>query len=306
VDVEVGGSGFIPGFSEQIEGIRPGETRTIEVRFPDEYPAAEVAGKQASFEITAKVIKRPVAPEEGKDLAAILGFEGMDELRAVIRTQVQREYDQLSRLRLKRELLDTLDKRVAFATPEGMVETEFSQIWGRLQADREAGRLDEEDRSKDEETLRADYRVIAERRVRLGLLLAEIGRAHDISVGADEMTRAMRMEASRYPGHEAQLMEAFRKNPRAADSLRGPILEEKVVDFILGQAKVEDRIVSPEELARDPEDAPLGPAGSAPAAGVAPAESPTDEPADQQLVDQPSEDQPSADQPPADHPGTEI
>ena len=131
-----------------------------------------------------------------------------------------------------------------FAAPEGMVEQEFAQIWQRLEAERQAGRLDEDDKDKDEETLKAEYRAIAERRVRLGLLLAEIGRANSITVAQDEMTRAMRTEAMRYPGQEQQVLEFFRQNPRAAETLRGPMFEEKVVDFILELAKVTEQTVT--------------------------------------------------------------
>ncbi len=158
----------------------------------------------------------------------------------------------MSRLRLKRELLDSLAKVANFASPEGMVEQEFSQIWQRLETDRKEGRLDDDDKDKDEDTLKSDYRAIAERRVRLGLLLAEIGRMNSITVAADEMARAMRMEAMRYPGQEQQIMEYFRQNPRASEHLRGPIYEEKVVDFVLELAKVADNIVTPEELAKEP------------------------------------------------------
>ncbi len=136
-----------------------------------------------------------------------------------------------------------------------MVEAEFAQIWTRVEADMKAGKLDDEDKAKDEETLKADYRAIAERRVRLGLLLSEIGRREGVQVSAEEMTRAMRAEAARYRGQEAMVMEFFRKNPQAADSLRGPIFEDKVVDYILDQATVGDRDVTPEELAAEPAEA---------------------------------------------------
>ncbi len=255
VNVEVAGPGFIPGFTEQIEGIRPGETRTIEVTFPEEYGAKEVAGKAAAFEVTAKSLKRQETPAVDDDLAKKLGFEGLDEVKGVIRGQVEREYGQLSRQRLKRELLDKLNTMVSFAIPEGMVEAEFAQIWARLQADRDAGRLDEEDKAKDEEALRSEYRAIAERRVRLGLLLAEVGRVNAIQVTPDEMARAMRAEAARYPGQEAKVIEFLRKTPQVSDNLRGPIFEEKVVDYVLELAKVEERTVPPEELALEPEPA---------------------------------------------------
>ncbi len=262
MDVEIGGQGFIPGFSEQMEGMRVGETRTIHVTFPEAYGVKELAGKDASFTITAKALKHPVLPEIDDELGKTLGFEGLDEVRRLISQQVQREYDQLSRLRIKRQLLDALAERADFPVPEGMVEAEFSQIWQRLEADRKEGRLDDEDREKDEDTLKREYRAIAERRVRLGLLLAEIGRQNGITVAADEMTRAIRAEASRYPGQEQQVLDFFRKNPQAAEGLRGPIFEEKVVDYVLELAQVSERIVPPEELARDP-DAPVAEAPTA-------------------------------------------
>ncbi|MDT7951384.1 MAG: trigger factor [Acetobacteraceae bacterium] len=256
--VELGGAGFIPGFWEGMEGMRPGEVRQITVTFPEEYHAKELAGKPATFDITAKKLEQPKPAPLDDSLAEKLGFENMDELRKLISQQIQREYDGLTRMRIKRELLDALAAKADFATPESMVEPEFNQIWQRVEADMKAGKLDDEDKDKDEATLKAEYRAIAERRVRLGLLLSEIGRANGIQVGNDEMTRAMRTEAQRYPGQEQQVMEFFRKNPQAADGLRGPIYEDKVIDFILELATVEDRTVTPEELSADP-DAPAGP-----------------------------------------------
>jgi trigger factor len=252
VDVEIGGAGFIPGFAEQLEGIRPGGTRSITVTFPEGYGVPDVAGKTAVFEVTGKAVKRIEEPAMDEAFATRLGFENLEELKDFVRRQIQREYDEMSRLGVKRELLDRLNDMVSFTLPDGLVEGEFSQIWNRIEADRKAGKLDEEDRAKDEETLRTEYRRIAERRVRLGLLIAEIGRVDGIVVGQDELTRAMRTEARRYPGQEERMMEFFRKNPSAAETLRGPIFEEKVVDFILGQARVTETVVPPEELAAEP------------------------------------------------------
>ncbi|MGH7154858.1 MAG: trigger factor [Acetobacteraceae bacterium] len=252
VNVEVDGPGFIPGFTEQIGGLRPSETRTITVRFPETYGTKDLAGKEAQFDITAKAVRRPILPEINDEFAKKLGFETLSELHDVIRTQIQREYDQLSRLRLKRLLLDRLNEMISFPLPPGMVEAEFTQIWNRVEADRKEGRLDDPDKEKDEETLRAEYRAIAERRVRLGLLLADIGRTNAITVSSDEMGRAMRAEAARYAGQEAQVLEFFRKNPSAAETLRGPIFEDKVVDFVLELAKVTDQAVTPDELVREP------------------------------------------------------
>ncbi len=250
MEIEVAGEGFIPGFTEQIEGLAPGETRTITVRFPEDYGVADLAGKEAAFEITAKTLARALLPEIDAAFAERIGFESLDELRETISQQIGREYAQLSRLNLKRQLLDRLAEQVSFPVPEAMLTAEFDQIWQRIEADRKAGRLAPEDAAKDDETLRAEYRAIAERRVRLGLLLAETGRINGITVSQDEMTRAMRAEAARYRGQEAQIFEMFRKNPNLAETLRGPILEDKVVNFVVELARIEERTVSAEELSK--------------------------------------------------------
>jgi trigger factor len=250
-DLEVAGSGFIPGFTEQLEGMQPGETRTIDVTFPETYGTAALAGKAAKFEITAKALLLSVVPPVDDALASKLGLENLDALRQAVADQLRRDYDQTARLRLKRELLDTLSARVDFLIPEGMVNAEFNQIWEQLEEGRKAGTLDADDTGKDEATLRAEYRAIAERRVRLGLLLSEVGRANGISVAPEEMARAMRQQAARYPGMEAQMLEMFKTNERFADALHGPLFEDKVVDYILELASVAERSVTPDELARE-------------------------------------------------------
>ncbi len=260
VPIELGGQGFIPGFSEGMQGMKPGEERRIDVTFPDAYHAPDLAGKAATFDITAKKLEQAKPMPLDDSFAEKLGFENIEEVRKLITQQIQREYDGLSRMRIKRELLDQLAAAASFPVPDSMVDSEFEQIWQRVEADTKAGKLDEDDKDKDEASLRAEYRTIAERRVRLGLLLSEIGRTNGIQVGNDEMTRAMRNEAGRYPGQEQQVMEFFRKNPQAAEGLRGPIFEDKVIDFILELAKVEDKPVTPDELAADPAIAPADPA----------------------------------------------
>jgi trigger factor len=250
--VEIGGSQFIPGFADQLEGLKSGETRTIDVTFPAEYGNKDLAGKAATFDVTAKKLSRFVVPAVDDPFAQKLAFDDLAEMRSSVQRRLQADLDALARLRIKRLLLDALADRAQFPAPEGLVNQEFDQIWQRVESERKEGRLDEDDKGKDDATLRADYRAIAERRVRLGLLLAEIGHANNITVGDDEMTRAMRMEAARYPGQEAQMMEFFRKYPRAADQLRGPIFEDKVIDFVLELAKVTDQTVTPEELAEEP------------------------------------------------------
>jgi trigger factor len=252
VDVDVAGSGFIAGFAEQLEGMKPGEARTIEVRFPDDYFNKDLAGKAATFDITAQRLRKAVVPAVDDALAEKLAYGDLAEMREAVEKAFRSETDALARLRLKRQLLDALAERADFAAPQGMVDREFGQIWARLEADRKGGQLDEEDKDKDEETLKSEYRAIAERRVRLGLLLGEIGRANGITVSADEMTRAMRAEAARYPAQAMQMMELYRKYPAAAEALRGPIFEDKIVDFVLELAQVTEKPVSLEELNQEP------------------------------------------------------
>jgi trigger factor len=252
--VEIGGQGFIPGFSEGMLGMKPGEERDIDVTFPAEYHAEALAGKAAVFKITAKTLSKPVESAIDDALAVKLGFESLEKLRETVVGQMQRELDQMARLRIKRELLDVLAEKADFPAPQNLVEAEFGAIWARVEQDMKSGEIDEEDKDKDSETLKAEYRAIADRRVRLGLLLSEIGRTANIQVSQSELTAALRQEASRYPGQEMQVVEFFRKTPNAIEQLRGPIFEDKVVDYILEMAKVEDRIVPPEELALPPAD----------------------------------------------------
>ena len=197
--VELGGAGFIPGFSEGMEGMKPGEERQISVSFPEEYHAKELAGKAATFDLTAKKLEqaKPLVMDDA--LATRLGFESLEKLRETIAAQIQREYDQAARMRLKRELLDALASGASFPAPDSMVDAEFKQIWERVEADLKAGSADDEDKGKDEATLQSEYRAIAERRVRLGLLLSEIGRSNGVQVAPEEMTRAMRERSRPLP-----------------------------------------------------------------------------------------------------------
>ena len=254
IAIEVGGDGFIPGFTDQLEGMAPGEERVVHVTFPADYPATELAGKAASFAVQAKSLKRSVEPALDDALAKTIGFDDLAHVRDAVREQMSTEYRQMSRLRIKRELLDILAAEARFEAPASMVDGEFAQIWQRIESERQAGRLDAEDREKDEDTLRTEYRAIAERRVRLGLLLAEIGRENGVQVSTEEMGGAIRAEAQRYPGQEQQVLQFFRANPRAAETLRGPIYEDKVVDFVLELAQVSERAVSADELAVMPDD----------------------------------------------------
>jgi trigger factor len=248
ISIEIGGTGFIPGFAEQLEGMKVGETRTITVTFPADYGAAELAGKDAEFDVTAKALKTYETQDATDELAVELGFEDLEDLKKFVRDRLQRELDSEARQNLKRQLLDALAEKVDFAVPPSLSASEFKQIWDRLEEERKAGRIDEEDKDKDEDTLRAEYQAIADRRVRLGLLLAEIGQSNGITVSNEEMSRAVFQHSMMYGARQKEALEMFRKNPQAADFLRGPIFEEKVVDYVLELAKVEDKSVSPAEL----------------------------------------------------------
>ena len=256
-EVEVGGDGFIPGFAEQLEGAEPGETRTISVTFPETYGKAELAGKAATFEITVKQLSTQNVPAADDELAKKVGAEDLKAVREMITARQQQEYDSMSRMRLKKALLDALSRMADFPVPPSIADQEFDQIWQQFEAARKAGTQDEEDKGKDDDTLKAEYRAIAERRVRLGLLLAEIGRVNSITVSEQEVDRALYQRAMQYPGQEMQMLEFMRKYPQFTNTVRGPLLEDKVVDFVLELAKVSDVVVTPEELAKDePEEKP--------------------------------------------------
>lgn len=253
VAVIIAGEGFIPGFSEQMEGMSPGETKTITVNFPEDYGAKDLAGKAAEFEITAKALAVAKIAEIDDEFAKSLGVESLMDLKKTLSEQIGKEYAQMTRLKLKRALLDKLAERAEFEAPQGLMDAEFGEIWRQVEAEKAAGRADPEDAAKDEETLRSEYRTIADRRVRLGLLVAEIGRANEVTVSDQDMQRAMFAEAMKYRDQAMQVLEFFKKNPQALERLRGPLFEDKVVDYLLGIVTLEDETVTPEELAADPE-----------------------------------------------------
>ena len=252
--VEIGGGDFIPGFAEQLEGLRPGDTKTINVTFPEDYGKAELAGKAATFDITVKQVSTQIIPEANDDLAKKLGADDLNAVREMVTNRQQQEFDGMSRMRLKKSLLDSLSKMADFPVPASIADQEFEQIWQQFESARKAGTQDEEDKGKDDDTLKAEYRAIAERRVRLGLLLAEIGRVNNITVTDQELDRALYQRAMQYPGQEMQMLEFFRKYPQLSNAVRGPLLEDKVVDFVLELAKVTDTVVTPEELAKEEEE----------------------------------------------------
>jgi trigger factor len=253
-DVEIGGSGFIPGFAEQIEGMSVGDEKVINVTFPAEYHAENLAGKAVTFDITVKALKQKMPVVVDDAFAEANGFENLEEFRKFFKDRLEQQRAGASRMKVKRALLDELAKQADFAAPETLVEAEFAEIWRQVEAERTAGRLDADDAAKDEETLRTEYRAIADRRVRLGLLVAEIGRSSNVQITEQDLRRAMITEMQQFPGQEKMIIDFYQKNPRAMDRLRGPIFEDKVVDHALELATVTDQEVTTEVLFADDED----------------------------------------------------
>jgi trigger factor len=253
--IVIGQGQFIPGFEEGLKGGKAGETRAIEANFPAEYPMPALAGKTAQFEVVIKAVGAPSRPTVDDDFAKTLGATDIDNLRTLVREQLQSELDQATRMKLKRELLDELDRAHSFELPGGLVSHEFEQIWNQLNASlkRENKTLADEGKSEDE--ARAEYRKIAERRVRLGLLVGEIGDRNKIEVTQDELRRALLDRARQFPGQERMVYEYFEKTPGAVAELRAPIFEEKVVDYMLSQTSPTERKVSKEELFKLAEEA---------------------------------------------------
>ncbi|MGE3968508.1 MAG: trigger factor [Dongiaceae bacterium] len=246
--LELGSKSTIPGFEDQIAGHSVGEDFDVEVTFPADYPKAELAGKAAKFATTIKEIREPQTVAVDEQLAKDMGAESLEKLRELMKGRIERDYNSLSRGKLKRALLDWLAQKHDFTAPAGLVDGEFDAIWQQIEADRQQGRKDPDDEGKSDEQLKKEYREIAERRVKLGLLLSEVGRLNNIEVGNDEISRQVAMEAQRYPGREKEVVEYYRRTPAALAQLRAPLYEEKVVDYILEQAQVTERKVTAEEL----------------------------------------------------------
>lgn len=252
--VVIGSNQFIPGFEPGLLGLSAGDEKNLEVQFPDDYGVATLAGKPAVFEIKVLTVEGPLDAALDDAFAQKFGLEDVAALRAALRTQLESEHAKQSRLRMKRVLFDQLDSAHAFDLPPAMVNAEFGQIWSQVEADKARGGLDAEDAAKSEEDLRADYRRIAERRVRLGLILAEIGQRSNVQITQQELSNAILAQARQFPGQEKQVFEFYQKNPNALAQVRAPIYEEKVVDYILELAKIEEREVSREELFADPDE----------------------------------------------------
>lgn len=254
-DLVLGSNTFIPGFEDQLVGIKAGEARKVNVTFPETYGAANLAGKAAVFDVTAKAVAKPGPVEINDDFAKGFGIESVEKLKDAVRTNLQGEYDRVSRAKLKRALLDVLDKRYTFELPEGLVEQEFNGIWQQVQAEQQRTGKTFADENTTEEKAREEYMTIAKRRVRLGLLLAEVGDKAELKVTDDELSAALVERVRQFPGQEKAVWDYYRNNAEALASVRAPIYEEKVVDHIISQAKVTEKAVSKEELMKEDEEA---------------------------------------------------
>lgn len=249
--VVIGDKRFIPGFEEQLVGFSKGDEKSITVTFPEDYPVETLKGKPATFDVTVKDVRAPVQVTIDDDFATSLGFPDVGALRKAVSDRIGQDYAALSRQKAKRALFDKLDAAHAFDLPQAMVEAEFDGIWRQIEQDMKSGQLDADDAGKSEEDLRTEYRRIAERRVRLGLVLAEIGRRNNVEVRNEELVAAIQEEARRFPGRERDVVNFYQQNPGAVAQIRAPLYEEKVVDFILELAQVTTKDVTREELMAD-------------------------------------------------------
>jgi trigger factor len=256
--VVIGQGGFIPGFEDGLVGAKAGDDRVIKATFPADYPAKELAGKEASFEVKVKEVAAPKRPEIDDDFAKGFGAENLADLKAKVSAQIQREYESAARMKLKRELLDELEKAHSFELPPTLVGREFDQIWAQLENSFKSQNRTFADEGKTEDELKAEYRKIAERRVRLGLVLGEIGDKGQVQVSDEELRRALIEQARRYPGQEKMVYEYFQKTPGALSELRAPIFEDKVIDLVLSQVKPIDKTVDAAELKRQVEQVTEG------------------------------------------------
>ena len=245
----LGSKQFIPGFEDQLVGLKAGDEKLVTVTFPEDYSAAHLAGKEATFDVTVKEVEKPGELEINDETAKSLGLESLERLREIVRSQIESQFGAMTRQKVKRQLLDQLDAAYQFEAPSKLVEAEFTNIWNQVNRDLEAAGRTFADEETTEEEARAEYMRLAERRVRLGLVLAEIGEKAGVQVSDEELQRALFETVRRYPANQQQeVFEFYRNNQNALTALRAPLFEEKVVDLLLTQVSVTDKKVSKEEL----------------------------------------------------------
>ncbi len=250
----LGSNSFIPGFEEALVGVKSGDERKVEVTFPKDYNAEHLAGKDAVFDVKVSAVSEPVLPDIDDEFAKKLGIEDLAKLKDAIKSQIKDQYQQFSDAKIKKTLLDALNEGHKLELPPSLVEREFDGIWQQVNDSLEKAGKSFEDEGKTEDEARKEYREIAERRVRLGIVLSHIGENAEISVSEEELQRALAEQARRFPGQEQHLYDFYRKNPDALAELRAPIFEDKVVNYILELAEVAEVETSPEELMKSDED----------------------------------------------------
>ena len=251
----IGKKQFIPGFEEGLVGMKAGDEKVISATFPEDYQMAALAGKTAQFDVKVTGVSKPRTPAVDEEFAKGVGTESLEQLRGFISEQIKREYDQASRQKLKREVLDALDTAHNFELPASLVDFEFGNIWTQLENNLKATNKTFADEGKTEDEARAEYRKIAERRVRLGLVIGEIGEKNNLQVSQEELRRALVEQARRYPGQEKQVYEYYEKTPGALAELRAPIFEDKVMDFVIDEAKPTEKKVTRDELLKAVQEA---------------------------------------------------
>jgi len=254
IQVQIGSATFIPGFEDQLIGIGKGETRTIKADFPKNYTNTELAGKAAEFETTATLVEAPQESTIDDEFAKSLGLESLDKLKDAARERLRQEYDGLTRQRVKRILLDKLDETHRFDAPPSLIDEEFNLMWNSIKAEMESMNKTFADEKTTEDEAKGEYRKIADRRVRLGLVLSEIGEKNKITVSDEEVSRAVIDRARQMPGREKEVWDYYRSNAQALASLRAPIFEDKVVDFILELATVTEKKISRDELYKNDDE----------------------------------------------------
>jgi trigger factor len=253
VPMLLGSGRFIPGFEDNLIGKKAGESQTFDLKFPDDYQATHLAGKTGTFAVTVKTVEAPGEVTLNDDFAKSLGLDSLAKLRDALRERLQREHTSASRQKVKRGLLDQLDARHKFEPPPTLVEQEFNNVWSAIENDLKQQNRTFADEGTTEEKAREEYRTIAERRVRLGLVIAEIGEKNNITVSEDQLRAAVMEQVRQMPGREQQVWDYYRNNPGALAALRAPLFEDKVVDFVLELADVTDKPVSREELFKETE-----------------------------------------------------
>jgi trigger factor len=252
--IMLGSGQVIPGFEEGLTGAKAGDAREIDVTFPDDYPEKSLAGKAARFAVTVKEVGAPEEPPLDDEFAKGLGLESLEKLRETVKQRLEQDRATASRLKLKRALLDALNEGHGFDLPPTLVDNEFQAIWRQVQSDLERTKRSFEDEGTTEEKAQAEYRDIAARRVRLGLLLSEVGTRNKITVSEDEVSRSLMERIRQFPGQERQVYDFYRNNPAMLAEIRAPLFEDKVVDYILELTKVTDKPVTVEELYADPDE----------------------------------------------------